>query len=75
MLQLIPPAGTDLQTHLCTLMENDLSVDEFERRLMDFLEKMLMGQSKPLLLQIESGKIDGLTRKEMKEFFEAIGMT
>lgn len=56
-------------------MANDLSIDEFDRRLIDFLDKMLMGQSKPLLLQIESGKIDGLPRKEIKALYEAIGMT
>lgn len=72
---LTPPAGTDLQAHLETLMANDLSIDEFDRRLIDFLDKMLMGQSKPLLLQIESGKIDGLPRKEIKALYEAIGMT
>lgn len=56
-------------------MANDLSVTEFERRLIDFLDKMLMGQSRPLLLQVESGKVDGLTRKETKELFQAVGMT
>ena len=56
-------------------MANDLSITEFERRLIDFLDKMLMGQSRPFLLQMESGKIDGLTRKETKELFQAVGMT
>ena len=55
-------------------MANDLSITEFERRLIDFLDKMLMGQSRPLLLQMESGKVDGLTRKEIKELFQAVGM-
>ena len=66
VVQLIPPAGADLQAHLETLMADELSVTEFERRLIDFLDKMLMGQSKPLLLQVESGKVDGLPRKESK---------
>ena len=61
--------------HLATLMANDLSLADFERRLIDFLDKMLMGQSKPLLLQMESGKVDVLPRKEIKALFEAIGMT
>lgn len=56
-------------------MANDLSLADFERRLIDFLDKMLMGQSKPLLLQMESGKVDVLPRKEIKALFEAIGMT
>lgn len=63
---LVPPTGVDLQVHLETLMANDLSIAEFERRLVDFLDKMLMGQSKPLLQQMESGKIDGLPRKCIK---------
>ena len=74
MLQLIPPAGADLHVHLETLMANDLCVVEFERRLIDFLDKMLMGQSKPLLLQMESGKVDGLPRKDIKKLVVAIGM-
>lgn len=56
-------------------MATDLSVAEFERRLIDFLDKMLMGQSKPLLLQIELGKVDGLLRKESKGLCETIGIT
>lgn len=56
-------------------MATDLSIAEFERRLIDFLDKMLMGQSKPLLLQIESGKVDGLLRKEITELFDTIGIT
>ena len=75
VVQLIPPAGADLQVHLETLMADELSITEFERRLIDFLDKLLMGQSKPLLLQMESGKVDGLPRKEIKELFEEIGMT
>ena len=74
MRQLIPPAGVELQTHLENLMANDLSITAFERRLIDFLEKMLIGQSKPLLLQIESGKVDGLPRKDIMGLFEAIGI-
>ena len=74
VVQLIPPAGADLQVHLETLMADELSITEFERRLIDFLDKLLMGQSKPLLLQMESGKVDGLPRKEIKELFEGIGM-
>ena len=73
-LQLIPPAGADLQVHLEMLLSSDLSTTEFERRLVNFLDKMLTGQSKPLLLQIESGKVDGLTRKDITALFEAIGI-
>lgn len=56
-------------------MEENLSIVEFERRLIDFLDKLLMGSSKPLLLQVESGKVDGLPRKDIKQLLEAIGMT
>lgn len=74
MLQLIPPAGAGLQVHLETLMTHDLSIAELERRLIDFLDKMLMGQSKPMLLQMELGKVDGLPRKEIQELFETVGI-
>ena len=74
MRQLIPPAGAELQGHLELLMASDLSITEFERRLIDFLDKMLLGQSKPLLLQIESGRVEGLRRKDIKALFETIGM-
>lgn len=53
-------------------MANDLSITDFEGRLVDFLDKLLMGQTKPLLLQMESGKVDGLPRKENKELFEVL---
>lgn len=75
VLQLIPPAGADLQAHLEMLMAKDLSIAEFERRLIDFLDKMLMGQWKPLLLQMESGRVEGLPQMEIKELYEAIGMS
>ena len=61
--------------HLETLIANDLSIAEFQQRLIDFLDKLLLGQSKPLLLQMESGSVDWLSRKEIKELFEVTGMT
>ena len=75
VLQLIPPAGADLHIYLKMLIAKDLSIAEFEQRLIDFLDKMLMGQPKPLLLQMESGKLDGLPRKDVKALFEAVGIT
>lgn len=55
-------------------MANDLSIAEFERHLIDFLDKMLMGQSKPVLLQIESGRVEGLRREDVEELYEAISI-
>ena len=63
-----------MQVHLETLMANDLCIVEFERRLIDFLDKMLMGQSKPLLLQMELCKVDGLPRKDIEELIVAVSM-
>lgn len=63
-----------MQGHLETLMANDLSIAEFERHLIDFLDKMLMGQSKPVLLQIESGRVEGLRREDVEELYEAISV-
>ncbi|KAK3168037.1 hypothetical protein OEA41_004483 [Lepraria neglecta] len=74
MQALIPPAGTDLQVHLRTLTETDLSIAKFEQRVLDFLEGLLLGHPMPMLAQVESGKVDGLSRRDARALQEAIGM-
>lgn len=63
MLQLVPPSNITLQSHLRTLLANDLPSAVFEQHLLDFLWGLLDNQPKPLLVQIESGKIDGWTQQ------------
>ena len=66
--------GTDLLVHLRTLIETDLSIVEFEQCVLDFLEGLLLGQPMPMLAQVESGKIDGLTRSDTRALQVAIRM-
>lgn len=72
--QLIPPAGSDLRGHLEMLTANDLSVTEFEQRLIDFLDNLLMGQSKPVLMQVELGRVEGLRHIDIDRLSDTIGM-
>jgi hypothetical protein len=72
--QLIPPTGTDLQMHLQSLTESGLSTAKFEQCVSDFLEGLLFGQPMPTLAQVESGKIDGLSRRDARGLQVAVGM-
>lgn len=65
--QLVPPPDISLQTHLGELRTNDLSYAGFEQHLHDFLLGLFNSQDQPLLVQVESGKIDGWTRRETEE--------
>ena len=72
--QLVPPAGTDLLTHLRTLTENELSVPKFEECMVAFLDGLLRDQSIPVLAQVETGQVDGLSREEARLLQQAIGI-
>ena len=65
--QLVPPPDISLQAHLEELLANDLSSPGFEQHLHDFLLGLFNSQAEPLLVQVESGKIDGWTRRETEE--------
>lgn len=65
--QLVPPPGISLQAHLEELLANDLSSAGFEQHLHDFLSGLFNSQTEPLLVQVESGNIDGWTRSETEE--------
>ncbi len=43
-------------------------MDAFEGKVVDFLEGLWELEQKPLLVQIEEGKVDGLTSEEFEEF-------
>lgn len=64
---LIPPPSTSLQSHIETLLSNDLPSTVFEQNLLDFLWGLLDSQPRPLWVQIECGNIDGWTRKESED--------
>jgi hypothetical protein len=55
-------------------MANNLSITKFEESVMSFLGGLLDSQPRPLLAQLESGKIDGLSRKETRALQKRIGI-
>ncbi len=63
-----------MQEHLRTLIAGDLSIIKFEEHVFEFLAKVHQGQPRPLLAQVELGKVDGLSRREVLALHEAIGM-
>ena len=72
--QLVPPAGTDLLTHLRGLTQNELSIPKFEECMIAFLDGLLRDQSIPVLAQVEMGQLDGLSREEARVLQQAIGI-
>ena len=72
--QLIPPEGMDLRKHLETLLDGELSTQIFEDYMFSFLGGLHYSQPRPLLLQVESGNIDGLSRKQGRAFKRAVGL-
>ena len=72
--QLVPPAGTDLLTHLRGLIDIELSVPKFEECMIAFLDGLLRDQSIPVLAQVEMGHMDGLSREEARVLQQTIGI-
>ena len=56
----MPPEGCSLEEHLRSLLEGELSVADFEERVRAFLEGLQISKPIPILLQVESGSIQGL---------------
>lgn len=69
-----PAAGNDLHSHLRSLTANELSIEIFEERIVAFLFGLLDSQTKPILAQVESGRIDGPS-EEAQLMKERLGIT
>ena len=65
---LLPPSGIDLRQHFENLMATDLPLIKFEENVMGFLGGLLHGSLPPVLVQVETGKIEGLSKDEMRAF-------
>ncbi|KAL8771753.1 MAG: hypothetical protein Q9209_002944 [Squamulea sp. 1 TL-2023] len=63
ILQLRPPDNTLLVDHLESLASGELSVVAFREKIVEFLTGLLSAHQAPLLIQLERGKVDGLSRK------------
>ena len=72
VFQLVPPAGTDLHSHLHGLIKNELPTSKFEECMIEFLDGLLQGQPTPILVQVEMGKVDGLSRRESRAVLNAM---
>lgn len=74
MRTLIPPSGTPLVKHAEELLAAQLPLDTFEQNLMMFVEGLLEAQPNPLYVQLETGKVDGLSIVDTHALVKAIGM-
>ncbi|KAL8832411.1 MAG: hypothetical protein Q9191_000283 [Dirinaria sp. TL-2023a] len=74
MRTLKPPSGIPLVEHAKSLLRAQLPLDTFEQNLMMFVEGLLEAQPKPLYVQLEMGKVDGLSREDTRALAKAIGM-
>ena len=64
--QLVPPQGLEIHEHFRRLIEHDLSFIQFEERMLDFLSGLHRSQPRPILAQVESGNIYGLSHEETR---------
>lgn len=55
-------------------MAINLPVARFEDDVTKFLEGLLDSQPKPLLVQLESGKLNGFSRRETRALQQRIGL-
>ena len=73
MRALVPPEGWPLEEHLRALLAGELSLSAFEDDVIDFLEGLLVAHPKPVLVQLEHGKVDGVSNRETWALKRAVG--
>ncbi|KAI4248556.1 MAG: hypothetical protein L6R42_009260, partial [Xanthoria sp. 1 TBL-2021] len=61
-----PPDKTSLVDHLENMASGALSVVTFKEKVSEFLAGLLSAYQPPLLIQLERGEVDGLSRKATK---------
>jgi hypothetical protein len=49
-------------------------IDKFESSILEYLEALSKSISEPVLLQLESGKLDGMTEQETQDFISGCGV-
>jgi hypothetical protein len=72
-VKLIPPPGTSTTAHFQGLVIDEFPPMDFGQRLVEFLDNLFHGQPQPLLMQVESGNIDGLSPKDRRRFLTHLG--
>ncbi|GAB7356359.1 hypothetical protein MBLNU459_g7146t1 [Dothideomycetes sp. NU459] len=71
---MLQPDQFDLVEHLVNVAA-DRPIDAFEAQVVAFLEALSMSLPAPVLVQLENGQLDGLTRKETAAFKQKVGIT
>ncbi|KAF2767874.1 hypothetical protein EJ03DRAFT_275228 [Teratosphaeria nubilosa] len=54
---------------------SDHPIAIFESRVLDFLTAMMQSISKPVLVQLETGRLDNMSKEKTQEFVEACGLS
>ncbi|KAL8738923.1 MAG: hypothetical protein Q9181_000375 [Wetmoreana brouardii] len=73
MHALRPPGGTLMMAHLEAVVSNGLSISTFKEKVCEFLRGLLSAHPAPLLAQIESGAVNGLSPKSTAALKERAG--
>ncbi|PYI21154.1 hypothetical protein BO99DRAFT_472334 [Aspergillus violaceofuscus CBS 115571] len=68
-----PPRGLSLEVHLRNI-SNGLPAAQLARAVIDYLANLMQSLDPPILLQLERGKLGGLTREETRQLKERIGL-
>lgn len=63
----------DVRSHLARLAEK-MSMREFGREVLGFLEALVKSVDEPVLVQLEKGRLQGLSRAETREFLMGCGV-
>ncbi|KAI9845951.1 MAG: hypothetical protein M1838_001500 [Thelocarpon superellum] len=71
--KIIPPAHTDLRTHLANKAQ-EKPMGEFEARTVGFLCDVVENLPLPVLVQLERGQLEGWTREETTMLLESCGV-
>ncbi|KAF2723460.1 hypothetical protein K431DRAFT_188936, partial [Polychaeton citri CBS 116435] len=72
LLELLAPESTDIPGKLQQIAQSH-PVGVFHDELMDFMEGISQAIPKPILVQLESERLDGLTQQETKAFIDNCG--
>jgi hypothetical protein len=69
--QLKPKSNTDLAKQLRALTRR-YPIDNFEERILRFMEAVQLSLELPILAQLDTGKIDGMTQRQVQELKKRI---
>jgi hypothetical protein len=71
LIQLKPKPNVDLAKQLKALTRR-FPLDRFEESVLRFLEAMQLSQDPPLLAQLETGKVAGMSKRQVEELRQRV---